>query len=57
VKWLWQTLLPNTPFLACGTANDAPAAMIDQEPDRRAHVRELAGRSWFRKFWPAKAKA
>jgi hypothetical protein len=45
VKWLWQTLLPNTPFSACGTANDQSAGIIDEEPDRCGHAREQAGRS------------
>jgi hypothetical protein len=57
VQWLWQTLLPDTPFSACGTANDHSAGIVDEEPDRRAHVRELAGRSWFRTFWPVRSQS
>jgi len=57
VQWLWQALLPNTPFSACGKANDQSAGIIDEEPGRQRLAREQAGRSWLRKFWPAKAKA
>jgi hypothetical protein len=47
VNWLRRTLLPDTPPLACGMANDKPTGMIDEE--RRAYA--PAGRSWFRKLW------
>jgi hypothetical protein len=57
MKWLWRTLLPNTPFPACGTANDAPVAVIEGEADRDAQPRAQVTKSWLRKFWPAKAKA
>ena len=40
VLWLWQTLLPNTPFSACGTANDQSAGIIDEEPGRQRLARE-----------------
>jgi hypothetical protein len=55
VKWLWQTLLPDTPLPTCGMANDEPPAIINDEPDRNAHAREQVARSWLRKFWPVKA--
>jgi hypothetical protein len=55
VQWLWQTLLPNTPLPACGTANDQFAGIIDEEPDRHLHAREHAGRSWLRKFLARKS--
>jgi hypothetical protein len=54
VKWLWQTLLPNTPLPACGMADDHSAAVADDEADHGAHAREQAGRSWLRKLCPVR---
>jgi hypothetical protein len=52
VKWLWQTLLPNTPLPACDMANDQSAGFAHEKADHGAHAREQAGRSWLDKFWP-----
>jgi hypothetical protein len=54
VKWLWQTLLPNTPLPACGMADDQSADFDHRKADHDAHAREQAGQSWLRKFWPVR---